>query len=175
MDSKLTQLDMDQISAYCDGELSAAEAAEVKVRIAQDGSWREAYERLGSLGAMLDAYTAPAPSADLAARIIAASRTQRTQRPLVTRLARYLVPVAAAAAAAVLVLTFWHKPIVNNTRVAGNGAQSVRAAQIDDLVVQNLDFFRNYGTLESAAHNETVVDNATLEALDRLESRPMGM
>ena len=74
MSCQLPQRDVDDLSAYLDGELPPARSAEVARLIRQEPAWAEALREMQDVDAALDAYAAPAPPADLAERIVAGVR-----------------------------------------------------------------------------------------------------
>ena len=78
MTRSLSQSELEQLSAYFDGELPAEEAARIQSLIATDSAWAEALGDLQALDTAMDVYTAAQAQADLAGRIIAAARRERT-------------------------------------------------------------------------------------------------
>lgn len=177
MNVKLTQPELEQLSAYYDGELSEAEARQVVAMIADQPSWQRAYAELAALDEAMDAYSAPAVPAGLAERIVAAAHGQASGRGLVIRMLKVALP-AAAAAAIVLAVTLHERTAPRSgtngqPRQLANYQPDTRA--VDSLVVDNLNFFKSYSSVSTIASNEAVVDNETLEALDRLESQSGGI
>ncbi|MGB2819471.1 MAG: hypothetical protein WBF17_00715, partial [Phycisphaerae bacterium] len=71
MTERLGHSDYDELSAYLDGELPAARAADVERLIREDHAWRRAHREMTAVSAALDSYTVPAPPGDLADRIVA--------------------------------------------------------------------------------------------------------
>ena len=165
MTRQLTQSELEQLTAYLDGELEPAQAAEVEALIASDAAWAQEAEGLASLDSVLDEYVAPAPQADLADRIIAASRRERARTQWTIRLAKYLAPAMAAAAALVLYVTVYHPATSNPPPDVAAVNQNV-----DGLVAEHLDFFKECKSLDAISSTETVVDDATLKAIDKLET-----
>ncbi|GLK47398.1 hypothetical protein GCM10017620_03710 [Brevundimonas intermedia] len=78
----------------------ASERAFAETLIAADPSLRAVLDQAAALDALLDASPAPTPSADLAARILAAAPKVKTRRFHLDRIAFYLGAGWAAAACA---------------------------------------------------------------------------
>lgn len=78
----------------------ASERAFAETLIAADPSLRAVLDQAAALDALLDASPAPTPSADLAARILAAAPKAKTRRFHLDRIAFYLGAGWAAAACA---------------------------------------------------------------------------
>lgn len=166
---ELSQSELEQINAYLDGELEAEEASRVEAMIGSDPAWAQGARELRSLDSLLGEYEVEAAPAGLADRIIAASRRERSGTRLVIRLARYLTPVTAAAAAVVLYVSFY-QPAQNNSD-DGAGRISQREQQdVDNVIVEHLGFFKQYEAVDKISQTDTVADEETLKALDQLES-----
>jgi anti-sigma factor RsiW len=167
---ELTQFETEQLNAFLDGELDAAEASRVEAMIASDAAWAQAARELQSLDGLLGEYTVPAAPAELAGRIIAARREQPAPQWTI-RLAKYLAPVAAVAAALILYVAFYHPVTTNppaaNNQVANNNNKSQQ--DLDAVIVEHLPFFKQYEAADKVSHTDAVVDDATLKALDQLE------
>ena len=165
---ELTQSEMEQLNAFLDGELEAAEASRVEAMLASDTAWAQAARELQSLDGLLGEYTVPAAPAELAGRIIAAARRERPASQWTIRLVKYLAPAMAAAAALILYVAFYHpgetKPPAPNQVVNNNNQQD-----IDSVIVEHLPFFKQYEAADKISHNDTVVDDATMQAIDQLE------
>jgi hypothetical protein len=99
MDSKLTQSEFEDLSAFLDGELAEEASREIARRVESDAAWASAHSELLALDRLLDAYTAPAVDERLAERICRPYR-RASQRVLRSAggLWRRLVPLSAAAA-----------------------------------------------------------------------------
>ena len=169
---ELTQFETEQLNAFLDGELDAAEASRVEAMIASDAAWAQAARELQALAGLLGEYPVPAAPADLAGRIIAAARREQPAPQWTIRLAKYLAPVSAVAAALILYVAFYHHPATTNppaanNQVANNNNKSQQ--DLDAVIVEHLPFFKQYEAADKISHNDTVVDDATLKALDQLE------
>lgn len=101
MNETLTQSQREDLSAWLDGELDAAEAARVEQLVADDPVWAREAEQLRRLDALLDAWEAPAPADDLAERTRQYASRPRSRAGLVIR---FLAPLSAAAAVIIVVL-----------------------------------------------------------------------
>ncbi len=161
MADELRQVDFEDLSAWCDGELDAERAAEIKARVAADPVWKHAHEQLLTLNRALDAWTIPPCEQGLDERIVAHVHAAPRPRTLVFRL------VTAGVAAAILIaVVLTHEPgPVSPGRGYRASGEIVRVLDSvprkDWFVVENLDFFEDY---------EVVTNYETLEALDRLET-----
>lgn len=171
MSDKLTQSDLDNLSAYLDGELADQDAQRVASLLATDQVWQEAAAGLADLDAALSEYTTPAPAGNLAARIIAASRKEPMPQNVVIRIAKYLVPAAAAAAA---IFAFMHIGLPSDPPKPAVAMHQQVDPSVDNLVIEHLDFFRQCKSIDVISHNENIVDDATMAALDKLESTRRG-
>lgn len=166
---ELTQSELEQLNAWLDGELEAQEASRVESLIASDPAWAQAAGELQSLDSLLGECEVEAAPAGLADRIIAASRRERSGSRLVIRIARYLAPAAAAAAAVVLYVSL-NEPAPQTS--GGGEVASVKAQQeVDSVIVEHLGFFKQYDALEKIARTDAVADEETLRALDNLEAK----
>jgi len=175
MNSDMSQFDHARLSAYFDGELNEVESQQVAHLIASQAQWAQTYAQLQALDGVLDAYQAPAPTADLAARIIAASR--RAQRPLAVRVLRIALPTAAAAAIVLAAVLVW--PMISgkhegqNQPVASGGtAEKVQA--VETLASEQLHFFTNIESIQTLADNESLLNDDTMAALAKLEGPQQG-
>ncbi len=174
MNEKLTQADYELLGAYLDGELDDSQSRQVASRLQGEPAMEQALRELKSLESALDAYQAPAPPPDLANRIIQAGRALPMQQPLVIRAIKWGAPLAAAAAVIVVVfaLSSRHHPQVGSS--PDNNRVTAQSQQVDEAVIENLDFFKSYETVETIAGNAQLVDADTMKALDRLENMPEG-
>jgi negative regulator of sigma E activity len=185
MSTMLSQVELEELSAYMDGELDAPRAAEVRRRIESDPAWRQAHAELSALDAAMDACDVPAAPTDLADRIVSQIR-RRTDRAVTIRIATW------AAAAAVLLavgISLWmaandrnsdnQTPVVNTSVPGGSGnavtpgpGETGRAepglippTDVEELARDNLDFFKNL---------DVITNLDTLEEIERLEIHESG-
>ncbi|MFP4105851.1 MAG: anti-sigma factor family protein [Phycisphaerae bacterium] len=79
MSQKLTQSDFEALSAYFDGELSPAEAQQVRRRIENDADWADAWAELRRLDDVLDAWEPCVAPDRLPERILAAVQCPLSQ------------------------------------------------------------------------------------------------
>jgi hypothetical protein len=165
MDAKLTQQDFEQLSAFLDGELGEADQARAEERLAADGAWRRARARLEALDRALDAYAVPAAPAGLVGRILRKTTRQRAAVRWAWPRWRYLAPLAAAAAlvAALLVYHALRQPAGQGPNLVNSQGpidpsplpedtrafEEPRLAELDVLVEDNLDFFRDLGVVNN--------------------------
>ncbi len=174
MNDQLTQFELDQLSAWCDGELDAATAAEVEAKVASNPAWAAAYRQIVDLSRTMDAWGVQPPAADLAQRIIARVHEEPApSRNIVLRLVGVMSGMAAAAAIVVAIILSGNQgtqPTGGEAVVIKHAEEAVKTdlanvPKNDQMVVENLDFFQNY----SVATNYD-----TLEAIDRLETTTGG-
>jgi anti-sigma factor RsiW len=165
----LSQADLDELSAYLDGELDVDAAARVAALLATDDAWAQARADLQALSEAMDAYDVPPVPAGLADRICAAARPTSP----VIRLVKWLAPVAAAAGVVLAVMAWQNtnKPQVpNDGGMASVGGKLIQQAneaegdmpEQDRLAVEGMNIFKNYEVLDNFE---------TLQAIDRLESQ----
>jgi len=140
------------LSAYLDGELDRAQTERIERRLQEDPALAEAYRQLRAVEAALELWEPPGPPEDLAERII--RRAGRLGRPLVLRVAKWLVPLTAAAAIMFVAV------VINRPR-----PQPVAPNAVEEFTTNNLDFFREY---------DVVANFDTLQAIDELESEGSG-
>ena len=176
MERQLGQSDLDDLSAWLDGELDAGRADEVANLVLTDPLWRRTHAELVMLAAALDTCDVPSAPGDLADSIMARSR-RWGRRSLSARVVRVAVPLAAAASVIVAVTFFaMHMRQLGSSsspgadpqiaRPAAASQQPLTTAEQDKCIVKNLHFFRNYDVL---------VNYETLEAIERLEGDSTGM
>jgi anti-sigma factor RsiW len=162
MNRELTQLELEDLSAYVDGELAADRAAQVAGLIASDAAWARAYADLKALDGLLGSVAAPTVPADLAERIIANVGPQPASRRVIRM--PWLKAAAAAAAAVLIAVGAWNLMPRQNQQVAGGAfsqSESVaEAQQVEAFAQENLDFLQNMDILK---------DYDTLAAIERLE------
>lgn len=113
---------MELLSAWYDGELTDADAQTVSKLVDSDPLWSQAASELSALDNMLDSWQAPACSADLATRI--SQQVAQTRKPVVLRLARWIAPVAAAAAVVLAAVLFLHNPAGNSNQTTPVATQT---------------------------------------------------
>ncbi len=179
MSFSLAQSELEQLTAYLDGELPPQEAQQVRQLIDSDPAWADAYRQMNSLSAAMDLVQVPAVRAGLADEIVAKVQARGPATPV--RVIRLLVPLAAAAAIVVAALVAYPKFFKpagpdGGTQVVKRGLKEkdpgqkaiddalVNLTQEDQFVVENLDVFRDYDVLDNYE---------TLQAIDKLEE-PQG-
>ena len=101
MRQKLEQTELEELSAYCDGELDADRAARVERLIAAEPPWRQAHRELVDLDALLETWAVRPADDRLAYRAIRRVETASRPRPLIVRV---LAASGSAAAVAAMIL-----------------------------------------------------------------------
>ncbi len=167
---KLEQSELEQLTAYVDGELPADEASVVAERIAADPTWAAVADELAKLDGLLDAWDAPPLRRDLTEAIV----IRTAQRPGMPRWVRLAAPLATAAAVLLLVWAFRsfsgnpEEPEIASTprqtveqKLVGELATVIGdLSEEDRFAVENLDVLENYDVL---------TDFETLEAIAEIE------
>ena len=174
MQRQLAQPDIDDLTAFLDGELTGSRAEEIDRLTQTDPVWQGALRQMIAVDALLDAYAIPDPPAGLADRIIQGVEEAGRPRPVVVKLARLLAPLAAAAAVLIAVLV-WHsaksgpedRPPVAGQKIVDEELAGVPAA--DRPIVEHLDFARSLELCNVIADSDRLLDDETLKAIDRLE------
>ena len=157
MREHLTQPELEQLSAFFDGELPADQAEAFERRLEAEPRLQRALAQMKALDAALDAWQVPAAAADLPERVLASVRRKTRQSPVILRLVRW-AGAAAAAAAVIVGAIRWMGP-KDTPRDAGQVVQNEPAVE-DALIVRHLDFFENY---------EVLANLETLEAIEQIE------
>jgi negative regulator of sigma E activity len=186
MNQRIEQHEIDQLSAYLDGELSPGERGELEQQLEARPQLAAELEKLRRLDGLLGVYNAPAPSGALRGQILRAAWSQ-PRRPAVLRMAPWAA-AAAVAAAIVLAVVLGLGPGQDQPgQLAGGGGNasnapvvelggpsdeivSERLAQVareDQFVVEHLGFFTNYDLAQDLV--EADIDAETMAALDQLE------
>lgn len=160
-ESKLKPTELEQISAFLDGELPETQARQVAEMIERDPAWAAAANEFSRLDVLLEAWPTPRLAGDLTTSILSATRRKRPHPAWV----QWMAPLAAAAAIVVAVTLFRPAPTAPGPKVADSTMQRTLEAvpQEDRFVVENLDVFEDYDVL---------VQYETLEALAALEQQP---
>jgi len=184
----LTESEIEDLSAYLDGELPAERAAAINHAFQADPAWREARRQFEQVDRLLDCCTAPAVSAELAGRIVSAVQ-KRARRRRVLRAVGWVVPAAAAAAIVLIGLAVFSSGWLDRPRtpIAGGGGQGSDTVIVEpelarstafeavpveqrpalqEEIIRNLSFFSDY---------EVVADFETLQAIEQLDSRDRGI
>jgi len=164
MDQELTQSDLDDLSAYMDGELTGEAKWRVEHLLKEDSRWPRALRQLQELDACLDTYSVPAAPADLAAKIIASLPSQNVSVSPVWKIIRWLAPLGAAAAV-VIAATSLFRPAPRPQVPIAQGDAGASAKVDDQFVVENLSFFSDY---------DVVRDLETIEAIEQVQSQTVG-
>jgi len=191
MEERLSQTDLDELSAYMDAELTEPALSRVRHLLGTSPTWTRALERLQAVDRAMEAYVTPPAPSDLAQRVL--RKTARSHRPaaLARPSLRWMVPLTAAAAVVVAVLLygavsrpFKHKltgvnPVANKLSTPVSAGPSTPGQDADDeedydypevvtsdnLLEDHLDFFRDLGVVN---------DLETIEAIYNQQSRSGG-
>lgn len=167
---RLRQSDLDDLSAWLDGELPPERAEEIRRLAETDPLWRQEAAGLRAVDAALDNLPAsPPPNAALADRILAAASEARpgdTKLRPVLRLAAWLAPVAALAACVLLAMHFMVAPSSTPAGPDVRQAVSVEAddpavldlPEVDRFAVENWDFVRDIDVVENLDTLQAIVD-----------------
>ncbi len=183
----LTESEIEDLSAYMDGECPAERAAAIERGFQTDPAWRETRRDFEEVESLLDCYTAPPASTELTGRIMLAVQKQ-TRRRRALRVASWLAPAAAAAAILLVGLAVFsggwldgpERPIAGGGQETGTvivepelaqsaAFQAVPAEQrpaLQEEIIRNLTFFNDY---------EVVADFETLQAIEQIDSEERGI
>ena len=163
------QSDMDDLSAWMDGELAPQAARRVERLVRDDPNWRRTHQQFQAVEAGMKLLPQPRPRRDLTETILRAARRRRRM----IRAAEVLAPLAAAGLLLAVVLNWAGGP---TTPAMPSGLEARMAAVLGDLpkedwfIVQNLSLFRNYDEVVDYQEVQEIVDGDTLTALAALEA-----
>ena len=172
MEERLSQTDLEELSAYMDAELAEPGLSRVRDLLHTSPAWTRALERLQALDRAMEAYIAPPAPSDLAQRVLRRTTHSHTiARPSL----RWMVPLTAAAAIVVAMLVYWavskpfkHKstganPVANKLTPPAAGSANTPGQDAEDdedydypevvtgdnLLEDHLDFFRDLGVVNN--------------------------
>ena len=165
------QSDIEDLSAWMDGELADADARRVAHLVEMDPAWTRAHRELKALDDALGAMPTPTPQRPLTDRIVHAATRRRAR----VRIVRIAAPLAAAAAILLAVLA------ANYLGDGGAGPKRqlspiekeinrhlASVAPADRPLVANLQLFGDdvdaYSTVRDVADADTLAALASLEA-----------
>jgi anti-sigma factor RsiW len=184
MEEKLSQIDLEDLSAYMDGELTEPAMSRVKHLLQTSTVWKRALERLQAVDRAMEAYIAPAAPIDLAQRVLRkTTHAHAMARPSL----RWMVPLTAVAAVVVALLVYG--AINRPMRPKGSGAPPVAGGKaapsvgaptntpapgpdededydypqvaVENLVEDHLDFFRDMGVVNDLDTIEAIYNQQT--------------
>jgi anti-sigma factor RsiW len=165
------QSDLEELSAWMDGELGPADAERVAGRVRTDPAWRATHEQFLALDRALDAMPAPRPRRSLTDGIVRAAH----RRGLAVRIIRIAAPLAAAAAIVLALLIV--RSLETGPRLPRLGAFEQEIARHlgsvapeDRLIVVNLPMFERYPEVDAYEQVRDVADAETMAALTNLEA-----
>ena len=143
MTNKITQSDIELLTAFLDRRLQAGMVLSVEARLRVDPDFAQALKDLRNLDNLLDAYEEPssAASENLADKIVTQCRRSRT----IHRIGRWFVPVAAAAAV-IIATTLWIAAGNDNSnpdQTMAAGDENIDTPKVTEIAVTNLEFFRD--------------------------------
>jgi anti-sigma factor RsiW len=165
---QLGQSELEDLSAFIDGELPDERAAEIQSLVDADAAWQAALQDMTAVDAAMDAYDAPAAPPDLAARIAA---SVRQAAPAHSRLIYWLAPLAAAAAIVLAVLVYHNvtaQPKGDGPRIVDltpSPAPVDEAKEIEQFASENFDFVKELDVLNNFD---------TIKAIDKVEEESNG-
>ena len=186
MEEKLTQIDLEDLSAYMDGELDGAARSRIGELVRTSAAWRDALARLQAVDVAMEAYVVPAAPEGLADRVLRktshAHRTVLLPRPPL----RWLAPLAAAAAiiAAFLIFQSLSRPARNKSNFVVTPQHRVMPSPapnadeqlpdmddeeaypevdlaVDNFAEDNLDFLRDMGVVNNLETIEAIYNQQT--------------
>jgi len=175
----MKQSDLEQLSAWMDGELPSDQADHIAKLVEQDDDWRAAYEQFCAVDQVASMLAGTiTPPKDLPERII---RTVYRRRRII-KVLRIAAPVAAAAC---ILIALWvggvfsRQGVRQTTSIVPQKSIVKIEKKIDTIlkdinpedrfIVQNLTLFKEYPRIEEYRKIAEVVDADTLSALEVLE------
>ena len=158
------QSELEELSAWMDGELDTPAAERVARLVREDPRWRATFEQFRAVDASLAASPPASPAGDLADRITAAAYRRRVW----ARAARIAAPAAAAAAIVLAVYLGRPRPLSPVEEEVTQILSDV--ASEDRFIVQNLTLFEDYEDVERYEQVRDLADADTLAALASLEA-----
>ena len=175
---ELTDSEIEELSAYMDGELPAQDAQRVVHNVATQPEWRQTLRDFKEVGQVLDTIEVPAAPEGLAGRVVSAVR-RRQHRRHALRVGSWLAPAAAAAMVLIGLAIFNGTPNGHRSNNPANPTVSQELAKsaafqavpvkerpaLQEEIVRHLDFFQDYDVL---------TDYDTLKAIDKLDSQAQG-
>jgi len=168
MASNLGKTDLEELSAFLDGELSGQAAARVERLVRDEPAWGQAHRELLAVDDALDAYTVGQPPDGLADRVLAGVR-RSARRSRVIRVAAWVAPAAAVAAVLLLALAVVDPPTGTINREIETSA-AYRNVPQGQRVELEAEIVRHYGMLRGLFREQDVIEDfETLEAIERLE------
>ncbi|HUT60857.1 MAG TPA: hypothetical protein VNA25_23670 [Phycisphaerae bacterium] len=172
MDERLSQTEFEDLSAYLDGELTGEALRRVEAKLAGDAEWQRALRRLQALDRAIGVYNPPGAPADLAARVIDAVARARRPAPQAIRIARWLIPAAAAAAIILGVLIY--KGLTGPETEVKPGRPTAKAVPVvvpenasisaEELAMEHADFLHQ--SFVAAVEKDRREERFTVENLD---------
>jgi hypothetical protein len=174
--------DLEELSAWMDGQLPQERARLVAQRVAALPDWQATYQQFLAVDAALGLLKPACPRGELAGRIVAAARRQRRLRQVV----RAGTPVAAAACLVLGLWVAWGRLAVRHPGVPAAPQDGTAALapvkqdiartlgdvpEEDRFIVQNLSLFQDYPELTEYQKVRALADAQTLSALAELEAR----
>lgn len=168
------QSDLEQLSAWMDGELDPPAGESVARLVREDPIWRATWEEFRAVDSALEACPPVRPRRDLTDRIVRAARRQR----LWSRAVRIAAPLAAAAAVILAVYLAWPQRQTPAPTLMQEVEKEITRTlhdlpKEDQLIVRKLSFFENYPEVKRYQRVREVVDPETLSALAALEAGDM--
>ncbi len=170
----LAQPELDELTAWMDGELAGTDARRIAELVRADPRWRKSHREFLAVTEALAGMPAPAAGPGLAERIVRRAHRER----VTSRIWRVAAPLAAAAAVIVAV-TLWNgrpAPTDVSPPVAGTPIEKVindtlkDIPQDDRFIVANLPLFQNYTQVQEYQEVSALADAETMAALRDLET-----
>ena len=177
-DGLLRQSDIEELTAWLDGELDGPAAERVARLVREDDAWRTTFEQFRAVDAAVELVGAPEPRRDLTHTILAAVAADR---PSAWR-AAIRIAGGMAAAAAILLAVYAatrdsgdpepaDEPVIAQTAIEKEIAQALDGVATDDqFIVQNLSLFQDYENVGRYEQVRDLADADTLVELAKLEA-----
>ncbi len=177
------QLDIEDLIAWMDGELSGDDARRVARLVETDPHWQADFKQFRAVDHLTGLIEPARPGRDLTDRIVRSAHQSGRQVYRRRRLVRVVKIVAPLAAAACIILALWFggpapKPKTEGQPPAVGVTAEIAAIlkdvpQADRFIVQNLPLFRNYQKVTQYQQVCDLADAETLSALTEMENEEM--
>ena len=164
------QSDIEELTAWLDGELDPPAAERVARLVAEDADWRSTHEQFLQVAAAMELLRPAGPKQDLTDGIVRAAHRRRRRNRVIQ------VGTSVAAAAGILLavlLTPLSRPA---TPPGSDDVEALIAKTLDEIpaeerfIVQNLSLFQQYEEIVDYQLVRQVVDTRTLECLEAAEA-----
>jgi len=164
------QSDIEELTAWLDGELDPPAADRVARLVAEDPHWQRTHEQFCQVAAAMELLRPAQPKQDLTDGIVRAAHRRRRRNRVIQ------VGTSVAAAAGILLAVLLVPPSRPPTPPKSDDVEALIAKTLDEIpaedrfIVQNLSLFQQYEEIADYQLVRQIVDTQTLECLDAAEA-----